>query len=494
MSKDFIIVIDEGTTGVRSFVYNKQLEAISTSYKSLKIHYPEDLSYECDASEIYAKVVEVCEDAVKKANIKFEEVASVAITMQRVTWLLWDKTTGKPLRNSVVWLDKRAVRQGKKWADDPEFKAKFPNGKALSPISVAVFVKHFKDTEPEFKKEFDKGNFLFGTIESYIMWMLTKGKTHATVRSNVCVGTLWDIAKLEWDKELIEYVGINFDQLPELKNEIDDFGVVDKSIFGEEIPIYGVIADQQAALFSQCGTKLNSVKCTNGTGSFIDVNVGEIYKSAPPLFSLVAWSIDDKITYAIEGVSATAGVCLEWAKNNLELFDEFDNMETQALSIPKAQGLYFIPTFLGSKMPVMDFMAKGALFGITASVQKQHIIRAMLESLGFAVSLIVKRIQDEGVDISVIRMSGGVSKSSILCQMVADVINVDVELPKTVEATAMGAAILAAIKLEWATNDDCDKYIAIEKVYRPSEDREKTLKIYDKWVETCERVTGLQTL
>ncbi len=494
MSKDYILVIDEGTTGVRAFIYNKKMEVVSTAYKNLIIHYPEDLSYECDATEIYRKAIEVCNEAIKLAKIQVEEIASLAITMQRLTWLLWDKTTGEPLRNSVVWLDKRAVRESKKWLEDEAFTTRFPERKVISPVSVPVFIKYFKDTDPDFKKKFDENNFLFGTVETYLMWMLTKGRTYATVRSNACAGSIWSTATLKWDEEMLDYVGIGMDQIPNLVDENGDFGYVDSSVFGIEIPIYGVIADQQSALFSQCGTKKNAVKCTNGTGTFIDVNVGDSFVAAPPLLSLVGWSFDDKITYIIEGTSPTCGVCLEWAKNNLNLFDDFSEMEPLANTVSDTGGAYFVPTFQGMRLPIFDYLAKGAMLGVRSSTTKAHMVRAILESLGFAVSIIVDTIKEKGVDISVVRMSGGASKSPILCQIVADVIGVKVEVPKSVEATAMGAAVLSAIKVGWTTMEESDNYLEIAKTYVPSNDNAEAIKRFGIWKTICERVCDLQLM
>ena len=488
MAKEFIIVIDEGTTGVRAFVYNQKMQIVGDAYKKLEVIFPGQYQVECDAMDIYNYSLDVCREAMMKANISADEVASFGIANQRTTWLMWDKTTGVPLRNAVVWLDNRGILQRDKWANDPAFSSKYPGVAPYLPgVFVPLSLDKIKDDEPEFKAKFDKGNILYGTIDTWLIWKLTGGKTFAVTGSTASINTIYLAEYKVWNMGMLEYVGMTADMLPEIYEESGDFGVTEKSIFGVEIPIYGVVADQQSALFSQGCLNSNTAKCTNGTGTFVDINIGNEYRKAEGLLTGIAWTINGETTYMFEGYSATAGACLEWAKNNTKLFTDFDKMDERAYEVENSGGCYFVPALSGLTAPVADETAKGAFMGISGGTTRNHMIRAMLESLGFAASSIMIKAQAAGINIEKIKISGNVSRSEIVGQTIANVVDAEVILPSSVEATALGAAELAGLKLGWFTLADIEGFLNTERVYKCDGRCEAEKKTYESWLDVCNR-------
>lgn len=487
--KEFIVVIDEGTTGVRGFVYNKKMQIVGEAYKKLEVVFPEPYAVECDAMEIYEKSLEVCREALIKANILPEEVAAFGITNQRTTWVIWDKTTGKPLRNAVTWLDNRGILQREKWAKDPVFSGQYPGlAENLPGEFMPLILDKIKYDEPEFREEFEKGNCLYGSIDTWLIWKLTGGKTFAVSGSTACMSTIYLTEFKSWNFPILDYVGVTASMLPEIKEESDDYGVVDESIFGVEIPIYGVVADQQAALFSHGCLEKNTAKCTNGTGSFVDINVGNEYKTAEGLLPGIAWTLNGETTYLLEGFSSTAGACLEWAKNNLKLFTDFDVMDERAKEVKDSGGCYFVPALSGLHgAPILDETSKGAFMGITGATTRNHMIRAMLESLGFAVSSLMIKAKEQGVAIKKIKISGNVSKSNIVGQTIANVVVAEVIRPNSVEATALGAAELTGLKLGWISLCDIEGFLNAEKVFTYDEQCDEYRKFFDSWVDVCKR-------
>ncbi len=492
MAKEFIVVIDEGTTGVRAFVYNKKMQIVGDAYKKIDVYFPGQFQVECDAEQIYQYSLDVCREALVKANIRVSEVAAFGITNQRTTWVMWDKITGQPLRNSVVWLDNRGILQREKWNNDKNFTDKFGAiADYLPGVFVPLVVDKIKDDEPLFKEKFEKGNILYGSIDTWLVWKLTGGKTHAVTGSTACMSTIYLAEHKAWNMPMLEFVGITADMLPEIKEESDDYGVTEKSIFGEEIPIYGVVADQQAALFSQGCLDKNTAKCTNGTGSFIDINVGTEFKKAEGLLPGIAWTLNGETTYILEGFSATAGACLEWAKNNTKLFTDFDVMDQRAYEVENCGGCYFVPALSGlTGAPIKDETAKGAFMGISGGTTRNHMIRAMLESLGFAVSSIMMKAQDAGINIEKIKISGNVSKSNIVGQTIANVVDAEVIRPNSVEATALGAAELAGLKLGWFGLCDIEGFLNNEKVFVCDERCDEDKKTYECWIDVCKRTAN----
>ena len=319
MEKKYILVIDEGTTGVRAFVFDRQMKIVGEAYEKIQVLYTGPSEVEENGEEIYRNSVKVCRDAVQKAGISAEEIASVGIAVQRLSWLFWDKETGKPLRNIVTWLDTRGVYQKQKWVDDPDFNKLFPGLAPYLPgLYMPLIFDRIKDKEPAFAEAMKNPNVLYGTIDTWLIWKLTNGQVHATVGSCASNTTNYVLENDSWNIPMLGFVGIKPEMMPEIKEESDDFGMMSADVLGVEIPIFSAFADQQSAVFSQACLEPNTVKCTNGTGTFVDVNIGFEAKQVGSLTTSIAWTLDGKTMYMAEGFSATAGACLEWAKNQAE--------------------------------------------------------------------------------------------------------------------------------------------------------------------------------
>ncbi|MEG0377354.1 MAG: FGGY family carbohydrate kinase [Eubacterium sp.] len=485
----YILVIDEGTTGVRALIYDRQMKMIDYVYETLELYYPGPDEVEADPVEIYDKTVKVCREVVDKCGISVDEIAGVGITTQRTSWLVWNKETGQPLRNAVLWLDARGRHQKQKFVDDPLFNAQYPGLAGVLPgVYMPLILDKICDEDKVFADEFKKDTTLYGNIDTWLIWKMTGGKVHAVSSSMISASTLYDNGQEVYSQPLIGYFGVRNELLPEIREESDFYGNMSAEILGKEIPICSSIADQQSAMFSQGCVKPNTVKCTMGTGTFIDINVGEDIKIIPTLNNMITWKLDGKVNYLLEGMASTAGACLEWAKKSFNLFDDFSEMDDMAESVKDHAGVYFIPALAGMIVPPYnDESARGAFMGIGPGATRAHFIRAMLEGIAFAAVLLMEEATNIGVTIEEIKVSGGVTKSSVVMQTIASVTGAKVVRPKSVEATALGAAETAAIKLGWMSIDDIENYLEIDKVIRPNENSSKIKDVYSNWKKVVNR-------
>lgn len=489
--KNYILVIDEGTTGVRALLFDRNLKIVDQAYKNLQVFYPEPEAVELDAELIYDKTVKVCREVVEKQGISAEEIECVGMTTQRASWLFWDKVTGKPLRHVVTWLDGRGIYQKPKLMADPVFNEKFPGMAPYLPgIWMPLIFDKIRDDEPEFAKAYKGENVLFGHIDSYLGWRLTKGSVHATTRGAASMSGIYLSQYDMWNTPALDFFGLDTKIFPEIREESDDFGMLDKDILGVEIPIYSSFADQQSALFAQNCLEPNSIKCTMGTGSFVDINAGSEFREVPGLVTGITWSMGGKTSYLLEGISYTAGACLEWAKNQFRLFDDFGEMEVMAGKVEDSGGAYFIPALAGING---DEGAKGAYMGIRPNITNNHLMRATLEGIAFGTMSLVENalfggdMDNAKTSVSSIKISGGVSKSDTIAQTLANVTGADVIRPKSVEATALGAAEAAAIKAGWITMDDIGTYLDIDRVYKPDSMQASQKQTYKNWKKVVQR-------
>lgn len=487
--RKYILVIDEGTTGVRACIFDRNMNLIGSEYETLQLYYPEPGAVECDAEEIYEKVVRTCRNVITNLNIELEDVECAGITTQRTTWVCWNKETGRPLRKAVVWLDGRGASQMEKFKKDEDFNKKFPGLTEILPAAAPIYaMDKIKEQEPEFAQELTKETTLWGNIDAWIIWKLTKGRVFATVSSIASISMMYALQYGMWNQPLAEYMGLALERMPMILDEADDFGAIDQEFLGKEIPIRSNIADQQAALFGQGCLKENTIKCTNGTGTFIDINVGTVPTPVSGLIPLAAWRLDGKMTYCLEGFSSTSGACLEWAKNQFELFNDFSEMDFLVSQVENSGGLYFVPALSGLQgFPYDDASARGAYMGISPDVTKKHFVRATLEGLSYAVSDIVKHIIDAGIAIDEIKVSGGVSQNNFLCQVVSNVVERRVVRPVSIEATALGAAELAAIRSEWFGYDKVGEFAGADKVFEPDNSGIDYEKEFRKWKDVISR-------
>jgi len=490
MEKKYILVIDEGTTGVRAFIFDRQMKIVGEAYEKIQVLYTGPSEVEENGEEIYRNSVKVCRDAVNKAGISAEEIASVGIAVQRLSWLFWDKETGKPLRNIVTWLDTRGVYQKQKWIDDPDFNKLFPGLAPYLPgLYMPLIFDRIKDKEPAFAEAMKKPNVLYGTIDTWLIWKLTNGQVHATVGSCASNTTNYVLESDSWNIPMLGFVGIRPEMMPEIKEESDDFGMMSADVLGVEIPIFSAFADQQSAVFSQACLEPNTVKCTNGTGIFVDVNIGLEAKQVGSLTTSIAWTLDGETMYMAEGFSATAGACLEWAKNQAELIADFSDLDLIEESTPNSEGVFFVPALTGlTGAPVADQTAKAGFLGISGKTTKDHMVRAIIEGVAFAASSLIEKAKEASIQIKEVKVSGGVSKNNVLCQTMSNVVNAPVIRPESIEATALGAAEMAAIKLGWIEMEDVKDFLTIEKTFYPDENQKDVSEQYNKWKKVVDRV------
>ncbi|MCI8327470.1 MAG: hypothetical protein HFI37_06810 [Lachnospiraceae bacterium] len=483
--KNYILVIDEGTTGVRALLFDRAMKIVASEYQNLQLYYPGPEQVEMDAKEVFNATVAVCRKVVGNHGISAEEIECVGTTYQRATWLFWDKTTGEPLRNAVTWQDGRGIHHKQKLVEDKDFDKKFPGLAPYLPGNwIMMNLYGVEEDEPEFKKAIAGENVLFGCMESYIGWRLTNGAVHATTRSSAGSTGVYVAAEDRWNTEALEFFGVRKEILPELREESGEFGMMSADILGIELPIYSSFADQQSAMFAQNCHKADTGKCTLGTGAFMDFNIGDVFGEVPGTYTAITWQINGKKNYLVEGLSNTAGACLEWAKDQFKLFEKFEDMEEMATSVEDNGGVYFIPALAGI---MDDSSAKGAYLGIRPHVTNQHMMRATLEGVAFGALLLMETIAKHGKGLKEISISGGVAKSSLVAQILANVTDAKIVRPKSVEATALGAAEAAAIRAGWMTMEDVKDYLDIDKVYEPDKNAAAYKKTFENWKKAAER-------
>ncbi|WP_373483388.1 FGGY family carbohydrate kinase [Acetobacterium sp.] len=486
----YVLVIDEGTTGTRALIFNKNLQIVAQSYEEFTQYTPSEDKVEHDAIEIYEKSVAMCKKAISEAMISPEEIACIGITNQRATCLVWDKETGEPLYNAIVWQDTRTAvfcqeLNAGEWGE----KARKTTGWTLAPVYSSMMLNWYINNVPIIKEKIAAGEALFGTIDTWLIWKLTGGKKHAVSYSNASVMGSLDLRTGEWYEEFLTYLGIDAKIFPEIITDSGDYGVAQKNILGAEIPITGVIADQHAALFAQGCRTAGTGKITNGTGSFLDINVGtECVISDQGLNTVIAWKLGDVMTYALEGYESVTGSAVQWLRDGLEVIAESSETETLARSVDDTNGVYFVPALAGLSAPYHDPFARGTIFGITRGTKKAHLVRATLEGIAFRLKDIMDVVANEaGIKMKAIRIDGGASKNNLLAQMMADMMDVQVDRPFSVEATSLGAAEMAGLYVGIWKEEDFDAALTIEASFTPEIAEEKRNKAYAGWQEAIKR-------
>jgi glycerol kinase len=497
MEKNYILVVDEGTTGLRSIVWDRKMKIVAQNYQKVESTYPGEGLVEQDPIEIFDKVVLSMRNAVKEAGIKAEEIAGIGLTNQRGTTTYWNKKTGLPYYNFLVWLDYRGLSAKEYFANDKVFGEKFPRTQKAIQIAGGNHISRtwaLMEQHPEIKEKITGDDCAFGGIDSWLIFKLTGGKVFATTRSNA--GTfLNDDAyvgeKKDWNYELFEYIGLKRSILPKIQSDVSDIGKITGDILGVEIPIYVSIADQQSALFGEGCLKPGDVKTTMGTGTFIDVNVGAKLPIVKSLLSpMVAWDINGEINYLLEGSSFTSGACLQWAKDKLKLFESFADADKMASEVSDSNGVYFIPAITGMDgIPFMNPAGRASFMGVEASADNRHFVRSIFEGLGFAAAHIFEYVKESiGDEIRRIVVDGGVSKSDLVLQTIADVTGATVCRTSLSEVTALGAASLVAIGMGWYKKEDVKGFLEIDKEFSPNSMNGKKVRAgYKMWLKAVER-------
>ena len=494
----YVLALDQGTTSSRAIVFDKKGNIVSKAQNEFAQIYPQAGWVEHDPLSILYSQFQAVSSCLISGGINTAEIAGIGITNQRETTILWDRQTGKPVYNAIVWQCRRTADICEELkAQGLEDYIKEKTGLLIDAYFSGTKIKWILDNVPEARKLADEGRLLFGTVETWIIWNLTGGSVHVTDYSNASRTMLFDVDNLCWDKFLCEKLGIPMSILPEPVPSSKVYGRVSKGILGleslEGIPICGAIGDQPAALFGQGCFEAGQAKNTYGTGCFLLMNTGETrVKSKNNLLTGVAWGIGDKVEYAIEGSAFNAGSVIKWLRDELHMIDTAKRCDELAESVPDSNGIYFVPAFTGLGAPYWDMYARGTMVGMTRGVNRAHIARSVLEAITYQMTDLLEAMKsDSGIDFTELRVDGGASVSDIMLQIQADMIRCNVNRPKNVETTALGAAYLAGLAVGlWESMDEIQHNRVVERVFVPEMDEAKRDELYAGWKRAVECAKG----
>ena len=493
----YILALDQGTTSCRALVFDKNGTIVATAQKEFTQIFPKPGWVEHDAQEIWSTQVGMAAEAVSKKGLKANQIAAIGITNQRETVVVWDKNTGAPVYNAIVWQDKRTASFCDSLKADglgPLFREK--TGLVIDAYFSGTKIKWILDNVEGARDKAEAGDLLLGTIDTWLIWNLTKGKLHVTDVTNACRTLLFNINSMSWDDELLELLDIPKNMLPEVKQSSEVYGHTSDGLFATKIPIAGIAGDQQAALFGQMCTQQGMVKNTYGTGCFMLMNIGDKpIVSKNNLLTSVAWQINGKTEYVLEGSIFIAGAVVQWLRDSLKIIRNSAEVEKLASSVESSDGVYFVPAFAGLGAPHWNQHAKGTIFGLTRGSTDAHIARAALESIAYQTMDILKAMEaDSGISIKELRVDGGATVNNLLMQIQADILDTKTIRPKIVETTVMGAAFLAGLAVGyWENMDEIRKIWATDVIFEPTEDRaviEEGIKGWYKAVDALQYWTN----
>ena len=472
----YILALDQGTTSSRAVVVDKQGTIVSVAQKEFTQIFPKPGWVEHDATEIWATQAGMAAEAVSKKGIKGDQIAAIGITNQRETVVVWDKNTGEPIYNAIVWQDKRTSA----YCDELKSQGKSEmirekTGLVIDSYFSGTKVKWILDNVEGAREKAEAGDLVLGTIDTWLIWKMTEGQLHVTDVTNACRSLIFNINTMDWDDELLELLTIPKSMLPEVRQSSEVYGHTGPNFFAAKIPISGIAGDQQAALFGQMCTKQGMVKNTYGTGCFMLMNIGEKpIVSKNNLLTTVAWKINGKTEYALEGSIFIAGAVVQWLRDSLKVIKNSSDVEDLAGSIDSSEGVYFVPAFAGLGAPHWNQYAQGTIFGLTRGSTDAHIARAALESIAYQTMDILKAMEaDSGISIKELRVDGGATVNDMLMQFQADVLNTVAIRPKIVETTVMGAAYLAGLAVGfWQSAEEIQKIWETDVRFNPTTERE----------------------
>lgn len=494
MAEKYVMALDQGTTSSRAIIFNKKGEIVAKAQNEFTQYYPENGWVEHDPMEILFSQISAILSCLRLEKVDPKDIAGIGITNQRETTIVWDKKTGKPVCNAIVWQCRRTAQYCEELkAQGLSDYIKDTTGLLIDAYFSATKIKWILDNIDGAREKAEKGDLLFGTVDTWLIWNLTNGKVHVTDYSNACRTMLFDIDKLCWDPFLCETMGIPMSMLPEVKPSSCIYGNVAKITGIEDIegvPIAGAIGDQPGALFGQGCFKEGQAKNTYGTGCFLLMNTGEKrVNSRSNLLSGIAWGIDNKITYALEGSAFNAGSVIKWLRDEVELIHSAPECDELAAEVPDSGGLYFVPAFTGLGAPYWDMYARGTMIGLTRSVNRKHICRAVLESITYQMTdLLEAMMKDSDIMLKDLRVDGGASVSDIMMQIQADMTGATVNRPKNIETTALGAAYCAGLATGvWSGLDEIEENRQVDKVFIPSMETTVRNKKYSDWKRAVER-------
>ncbi|MBU2704063.1 glycerol kinase [Sporomusaceae bacterium BoRhaA] len=493
MSKKYILAFDQGTTSSRAILFDQDSNIVAVAQKEFTQIFPKPGWVEHNANEIWSTQVGVASEVIAKAGVDPKEVAAIGITNQRETTVVWNKHTGKPVYNAIVWQSRQTASicdEFKAQGLVPLFRQK--TGLILDAYFSGTKVKWILDNVEGARTSAEKGDLLFGTMDTWLIWKLTGGKVHVTDYSNASRTLMYNIRELKWDEELLKILTVPASMLPEVRSSSEVYGEIDKNVIAGlgHIPIAGIAGDQQAALFGQTCFDPGMAKNTYGTGCFMLMNTGEKFvESNNGLLTTIAWGIDGKVHYALEGSIFVAGAAIQWLRDGLKIIETAPDSEYFAKKVADTDGVYVVPAFVGLGAPYWDMKARGAILGITRGTTKCHIIRATLDSLCYQTKDVLSAMTaDSGITLQALKVDGGAVANNLLMQFQSDILGVAVDRPQVTETTALGAAYLAGLAVGvWKDKQDLVKNWKLDTQFKPTMDKDNVDKLYAGWQKAVKR-------
>ena len=491
MEQKYILALDQGTSSSRAIVFDHEGNIRATAQKEFPQHFPKPGWVEHDPRDIWSSEASVVAEAITTLGINGLDIAGIGITNQRETTIVWDAETGEPVYNAIVWQDRRTSEycDGLKAQNLTSF-IREKTGLIIDAYCSATKIRWILENVPGARARAEAGKLRFGTVDSWLVWNLTRGEVHVTDVSNASRTMLFNIHTLKWDEELLKLFGIPVSMMPEVRSSSEIYGYTKTTIFAHKVPIAGIAGDQQAALFGQMCTEPGSVKNTYGTGCFLLMNSGsKPILSSHNLLTTVAWKIDDTVNYALEGSIFVGGSAVQWLRDGLGIIKSSSEIEGLAMTVPDNGGVYFVPALTGLGAPYWDQYAKGTICGLTRGTTAAHIARAALEGIAFETMDIVNAMEkDSGIRLSELKVDGGASRNNLMMQFQADVLGTKVIRPKVTETTAMGACYLAGLATGyWSSLEDIRRQWAADKVFEPLAPAEKVLALKNGWADAIKR-------
>jgi len=493
MAEKYIMVIDEGTTGTRAVIVDHDSKIKAQAYTEFTQHHPGPDRVEHDAEEIWEATQKMMKQALDEAGLEPTDIAAIGITNQRATTTLWDRKTGKPVTPAIVWQDTRTAGFIETIRDEWADKVYNRTGWALAPVYSSLSLHWMMENVPDARERAKAGELAFGTMDSWLIYKLTGGKVHAIAASNASVTGSYDLHNDEWYGEWLDFLGIPLEIFPEVYDDSGQFGVTDPDVFGAEVPVTGAIADQHAALFAQGCINPGTVKCTHGTGTFLDMNIGpELDVSENGLNTIIAWRMNGETTYGLEGYAAVTGSAVQWLRDGAEMIESSAQSEELATAVEDNGGVYFVPALTGLSAPYWDSFARGMIIGITRGTKREHIVRATLEGIAYSIADFLETMrEDSGVDIRSIKVDGGAARNDFLMQFQADILDAEVVRPINPEATSMGAAYMAGLAVGyWDSPEEALAGQEIDRVFKPEMPEDEREALYEDWTRAVERSMG----
>ncbi|AQX55984.1 glycerol kinase GlpK [Priestia flexa] len=482
----YILSLDQGTTSSRAMLFNKKGEIVHVAQKEFTQYFPNPGWVEHNANEIWGSILSVIASCLSESGVTPKQIEAIGITNQRETAVVWEKATGKPVYNAIVWQSRQTAgicEELKEKGYNDTFRSK--TGLLIDAYFSGTKVKWILDNVEGAREKAENGELLFGTIDTWLIWKLSGGKAHVTDYSNASRTLMFNIYDLQWDDELLDILSVPKSMLPEVKPSSEVYGhTVDYHFFGHHIPIAGAAGDQQAALFGQACYEKGMAKNTYGTGCFMLMNTGEkAVKSDHGLLTTLAWGVDGKVEYALEGSIFVAGSAIQWLRDGLRMFKDAKETEKYANRVDSTDGVYMVPAFVGLGTPYWDSDVRGAMFGLTRGTKKEHFIRATLEALAYQTKDVLSAMEaDSGITLKTLRVDGGAVKNNFLMQFQSDLLNVPVERPEINETTALGAAYLAGLAVGyWKDREEIAQQWNMEKSFEPDMEESRREDLYAGW-------------